>query len=197
MTLERQNRVIVQQVGTATPAPSTDFIRPVRTGDLHQRPASAFLPLVHTEAVSLSARAVRGLRTAMTSCQRDLLSGLSQVGPLRRRRPAHPWWRSGPSRRNARSRGCRPAEDLQIQVLVGFREQQRGRPGTGSPLLDYIEGGLPRRSASTDRASARIFRCTDTVGWLTVRTRWTLAFTPPRPRGAPLIPRSADRKVRW
>jgi hypothetical protein len=45
----------VQQTSTATSPPSTDLIRPEQTRELHQRPASTSLPLVHSEAVTRAA----------------------------------------------------------------------------------------------------------------------------------------------
>jgi hypothetical protein len=41
----------VQQTNTATSSAKTDLMRPTQTDDLRQRPASTFLPLVHTEVV--------------------------------------------------------------------------------------------------------------------------------------------------
>ena len=58
----------VQQTSTATSPPSTDLIRPKQTSELHQRPASTSMQLVHTEAVaSYPASSVRVLRRLLVN----------------------------------------------------------------------------------------------------------------------------------
>jgi hypothetical protein len=41
----------VQQVSTATLSSNTDYVRPAHAHDLHQRPTSTFVHLVHTEGI--------------------------------------------------------------------------------------------------------------------------------------------------
>ena len=43
---------VVQQVSTATCPSSTDLIRPKQTRELHERPVSTSMQLVHTEEVT-------------------------------------------------------------------------------------------------------------------------------------------------
>ena len=49
----------VQQKSTATYAAGIDLIRPQQTSELHQRPASTSMQLVHTEEVNRCSRELR------------------------------------------------------------------------------------------------------------------------------------------
>ena len=49
---QRRSAVEVQQRSTATLPPDTDLIRPTKPCELHQRPASTGMQLVHTEEVT-------------------------------------------------------------------------------------------------------------------------------------------------
>jgi hypothetical protein len=51
----QESRTAVQQKYTATPPTNMDLMRPAQASDLHQRPASTSLQLVHTEVVICSA----------------------------------------------------------------------------------------------------------------------------------------------
>ena len=66
--LNAKNRTAIQQISTATSPPGTDLIRPLQPRELHQRPPSTVMSLVHTEEVtrrSVLAHHPRGLTWAI------------------------------------------------------------------------------------------------------------------------------------
>lgn len=142
---------MVQQMSTATCPPSTDFIRPKQTCELHQRPASTPMQLVHTEeVVSDAAVACRVVDVSKTLV------------------PQHP-------QGDARATGPQALGLANLIVPSAATVLIRGHPARRTseatptanrwPRLRFHTAGPPRAGFRNDRAPSAIPRQDRSIMW--------------------------------